>query len=109
MSDNHAYVTFPGVEQIESFSYAQGHGVAPGVINLVITPQSVSQLPMYGDLKVFYNGLERLHLPMCLVDNASHTVNKSGKRLKLVLKDWRWSITNAKITATYNRKMALVN
>ena len=104
MSDNHAYVTFPGGEQIESFSYAQGHGVAPGVINLVITPQSVSQLPMYGDLKVFYNGLERLHLPMCLVDNASHTVNKSGKRLKLVLKDWRWSITNAKITATYNRK-----
>mgnify|MGYP003131749366 FL=1 len=104
MSENQAYVTFPGVQQIESFSYTQGHGVAPGLITLDIAPQSVSDLPMYGDLKVFYNGIERLNLPMCLVDKASYTVNKSGKKIKLILKDWRWSLKKAKITATYNRK-----
>jgi len=96
-----AVVSYPGIENVVSFSYSMGHGVQPSIMSMTILPQDTSKIKDNGMLKLSYGG-ENRKMKNVLADAASFRYDASGGTISLTLKDYRWTWSFSYVTGAYN-------
>lgn len=100
MSDELAYVTFPGLENIESCSFTYQHGARPGIGTITTSPQANAPAH-YGPL-VFHFGNTRITLPNCALDSGV-IENGGGKQMvRYTVVDRRWTWRYFRVRGAYN-------
>lgn len=95
-----AYVTYPGVERVESCTYTLSHGITPASVNLEITPQE-KPIAEQGDL-TFLQGSTKIVLRDCKVATSVVSTSKGGFVTALTLYDRRWKWRLGYISGHYN-------
>lgn len=98
-----AIVTYPGLDHIISFNYTRGHGISPGFISIVCTPQA-NWPQRQGTVALQYDDFELL-LPDCVADNLSFTFDASGQLWNLMILDRRWKWRYGTIDGRYNVRL----
>lgn len=102
MPIKHGLVSWPGVEQIESFSYTVSHGTAPGVATIHMIPQAAS-IAGAGDLK-FTDGDVTITLRDCKLERmVLEDTGGAGRYVVLTILDRRWRWQFGDIDGCYNQ------
>lgn len=96
-----AIVTFPGINRVESLSFAWSIGTQPSSASMEIVPQPFNSFASVGTLRLRYGGVD-MQFQNCSVDSGSSTFNQSGEVTTLILRDFRWAWEFATITGLYN-------
>lgn len=93
-------LTFPGLDQVLSWSYTLSHGITPGVALVDIAPQF--GLPAeIGTMAITFDAVE-LEFPGCVLDNAHVRRDRSGMVVSLAILDRRWTWRYGQISGRYN-------
>ena len=95
-----ALLTFPGLQQIISWSYTLSHGITPGVAHVEIAPQF--GLPAEIGMMIISFGDLALEFPGCVLDNAHVRRDRSGMVVHLAILDRRWAWRYGQISGRYN-------
>lgn len=91
---------FPGIQNVQSFSYTLSHGITPGVCQVDIVPQA--QVPAEIGVMSIEFGQLRLNFADCILDAASLRRTADGTIISLTIIDRRWRWRYGEITGLYN-------
>lgn len=84
----HGQARWPGAVSVLSCEYTCTQGIAPGVAQLTLLPQS-SNIALVGDL-VLYDGRTTVTIPRCKVDRTHASVGGAGRTVTVPILDRRW-------------------
>lgn len=91
MADRHGIAQWPGVRGFITCSYTAGHGITPGVAQLVVPEQDPGKIPYLGDL-VITDGNGKVRLRRAKMVNWEFTGGAGTPRtLTLYIADRRWT------------------
>src|SRR5262245_57579654 len=93
-------LTFPGLQQIVSWSYTLSHGITPGVAHVEIAPQFGVPAEI-GTMIISFGDIE-LAFPGCVLDCANVRRDGAGMVVNLAILDRRWAWRYGQISGRYN-------
>jgi hypothetical protein len=93
-------LTFPGLQQILSWSYTLSHGITPGVAQVEIAPQ-LGVPAEIGPMVITFDDVE-LVFPGCVLDSANIRRDGAGMVVSLAILDRRWTWRFGQISGRYN-------
>src|SRR5580765_5849029 len=93
-------LSFPGVDQVLSWSFTLSHGITPSAALVEIAPQF--GLPAEVGTMVISFGDVALEFADCVLDSANVRRNESGMIVSLTILDRRWRWRYGQISGRYN-------
>ncbi len=93
-------LSFPGVDQVLSWSFTLSHGITPGAALVEIAPQF--GLPAEVGTMVLSFGDVALEFGGCVLDSATVRRDESGMIVSLTILDRRWRWRYGQISGRYN-------
>src|SRR5262249_31497791 len=93
-------LSFPGLQQILSWSYTLSHGITPGVAHVEIAPQ-LGVPAEIGTMVISFGDVE-LAFPTCVLDCPNVGRDGSGMVVSLAILDRRWAWRYGQISGRYN-------
>ncbi len=102
MANDRAYVSWPGIESIESFSGTLSHGPGPSVFMITCYPQK--KPPAKAGTLQFGEGRHKVILKDCIIDSASYRFDASGDLISVNILDRRWRWSGGVIRGEWNRR-----
>ena len=93
-------LSFPGVDQVLSWSFTLSHGITPSAALVEIAPQF--GLPAEVGPMVISFGSLALEFDDCVLDSANVRRNQSGMIVSLSILDRRWRWRYGQISGRYN-------
>jgi hypothetical protein len=94
-------LSFPGIDQVLSWSFTLSHGISPSAALVEIAPQF--GLPAEVGPIVISFGDIALEFADCVLDSANVRRNQSGMIVSLSILDRRWRWRYGQISGRYNR------
>jgi hypothetical protein len=98
--DETGYMTFSGIESVQSGTYTIAHGTQPGVAVIYAYPQD-NPPALVGELTISF-GDRVLRLRDCLLDSLEPRTGGTGTIVECRIKDRRWKWQNPVISGRYN-------
>lgn len=82
-------ITYPSIDSVLSLRYECGHGILPGKIHLVCSPQE-GAVNLEGTLSFGETNATLIVLPGCRVDYLDAPMSGTDRVLEVILEDRRW-------------------
>jgi len=93
-------LSFPGLDQVRSWSFTLSHGITPDVAHVEIAPQFGVPAEI-GTMVISFGGVE-LDFPGCVLDSAQVRRDRSGMVVHLAILDRRWAWRYGAISGRFN-------